>query len=44
MEHISCSNSCLSRYLKLVSTPEGTKWKVSEKKQEKKNRKKILYR
>jgi len=34
MEHISCSISFLIRYLKFISTPEGTDWKVSEKKQE----------
>ena len=34
MEHISFSISSLIHYLKLVSTPEGTDWKVSEKKQE----------
>jgi hypothetical protein len=32
MQHFSCSISYLICYLRLVSTPEGTDWKVSEKK------------
>jgi hypothetical protein len=34
VERISCSVSYSIRYLKLVSTLEGTDWKVSEKKLE----------